>query len=170
MTAALLAVKNMSAISTLSFLVKEFGDYKPVVYAVVPVIDGVPMTDLVAAFEESRHFDPVGGYGGLVPQFFNYGSLDQYFNGCFEQGSYWERLHAIYLLGCDCGEVGCWPLLCRIRMDGNIVVWEAFKQEHRPERDYSRFGPFVFDAKHYRNAVAKLQMEVAAQNSGDSNE
>jgi hypothetical protein len=55
-------------------------------------------------------------------------------------------------------------------MDDNTVVWEAFKQEHRPERDYSQFGPFVFDAKHYRDAVAKLQMEVASQNSANSNE
>jgi len=32
------------------------------------------MTDLVAVFEKSRNFEPVGGYGGLVPQLFRYGT------------------------------------------------------------------------------------------------
>jgi len=160
----------MGGISTISFSVEALDGYKPAVYAVVPLVDGVPMTDLVAAFEESRPFDLVGCYGGLVPQFFKYGSLDQYFTGCFEPGSYWEQLRGIYVLGCDCGQVGCWPLFCRVRMGENTVAWEGFKQPHRPDRDYSNFGPFVFNAKQYRDAVAKLQMEIASQNSADSNQ
>jgi hypothetical protein len=59
-----------------------------------------------------------------------------------------------YLLGCgDCGELGCWPLQGRIGRKGNIVIWDSFSQPHRPLRDYSNFGPFLFDLEPYRTAV-----------------
>lgn len=54
-------------------------------------------------------FDPVGGYGGLIPESFNFGTLDRYFLGDFEPNSYFAEIGGVYLLGCDCGEVGCWP-------------------------------------------------------------
>jgi hypothetical protein len=66
-----------------------------------------------------------------------------------------QKLGDIYLLGCQCGEVGCWPLTTRVTVNNNRVLWDSFRQPHR-ERDYSRFGPFVFDLDQYRNAVALL--------------
>jgi hypothetical protein len=30
------------------------------------------------------------------------------------------------LLGCDCGEVGCWPLEARIIADAETVIWTGF--------------------------------------------
>ena len=82
--------------------------------------------------------------------------LDKYFLGAFETDSYFARLNRVYLLGCQCGEVGCWPLIARIRAERESVVWDCFEQPHRKERDYSGFGPFVFDTEQYREAVAAL--------------
>ena len=147
----------MNANASVSFSVEELSEDKPIVYAVTPVINGVPLTQLVASFESGQHFEPAGGYGGLVPQFFDYGPLDRYLMGDCEPDSHWANLDGIYVLGCDCGEVGCWPLLCRVTLDGEAVVWDQFKQPHRKERDYSEFGPFVFDAAQYRTAASDLQ-------------
>ncbi len=59
----------------------------------------------------------------------------------------------IYLLGCTCCEVGCWPLKARISKTETGVVWTAFEQPHRKGRNYSGFGPFTFDIQQYREAV-----------------
>jgi hypothetical protein len=67
----------------------------------------------------------------------------------------------IYLLGCgSCGEVGCWPLLARVEMGVEEVWWDSFEQPFRRQRDYSGFGPFVFAAKQYREAVESLWYEI----------
>jgi hypothetical protein len=154
--------------ATVSFSIEPFGDYTPPVFAVLPVVNGTPLTELISAFEAAQHFEPAGGYRGLIPQFFNYGRFDRYFMGEFESGGNWAQIGCVYLLGCDCGEVGCWPLECQIQVDGDAVVWHSFKQPHRPERDYSIFGPFVFDARQYREAVVALNAKLSARLPADS--
>ena len=93
----------------------------------------------------------------MIPEWFKYAALDRYFLGHFEKGSYFARLERVYVLGCQCGEVGCWPLLARIRVGDASVMWDSFQQPHRKERDYSDFGPIVFDAQQYREAVSALR-------------
>lgn len=102
--------------------------------SLVPVVDGVPLTELVAAYEASREFDVVGGYGGIVPDFFNFGDLSLHYLGVAERQ--WPGQGMVWLLGCDCGEVGCWPLEARVNVTSGTVVWSAFRQPHRPDRDY----------------------------------
>jgi hypothetical protein len=53
------------------------------------------------------------------------------------------------VLGCVCGEPGCWPLLVRIAMLDGAVVWSDFEQPHRPAWRYDNLGPFVFDRSRY---------------------
>ena len=137
----------------LSFKVQPFEG----ALSITPVVDGTPLPEIVAAFEREQHFEPAGGYGGLIPEWFKYGALDKYFLGDLENDSYFAGMNRVYLLGCgDCGEVGCWPLKARVRAEGESVVWDCFEQPHRKGRDYSRFGPFVFDAEQYREALAAL--------------
>jgi hypothetical protein len=125
--------------------------------AVMPVVDEILLSEMISAFEREQHFEPAGGYGGLIPEWFKHGALDRYFLGDFEKDSYFARLERVYVLGCQCGEVGCWPLLARITVGEESVTWDSFQQPHRKERDYSGFGPLVFDAQQYREAVAGLR-------------
>jgi hypothetical protein len=119
-----------------------------------PVLSGTPLTELISQFEREHGFGPAGGYGGLIPKSFAYGPLDCYFMGQAAD-SFWEQ--GYYLLGCgQCGEVDCWPLIARITKIGDTVVWNRFEQPHRPNRDYSSFGPFIFDAEQYKSAVAEI--------------
>ena len=139
-----------------SFAFHPFGKSSRPVRAVVPHINGVPLIQLIDEFERAKKFEPVGGYGGLIPELFEYGPLEKYFFGEFDSGSYWSSLGGVYVLGCECGEVGCWPLQCRIGAHGDDVIWNEFCQPHRKTRDYSGFGPFVFDGAQYREALVKL--------------
>jgi hypothetical protein len=137
--------------AVLSFAVGEFESR----LSIEPVVNGRKLSGLVSEFETAHDFEPAGGYGGLIPQSFKYGRLDQYFLA--EHDSYWEELRGIYVLGCGgCGEVSCWPIVCSVKVDGNLVVWSDFRQPHRPDRDYSGLGAFVFEAAQYRTAVARL--------------
>jgi hypothetical protein len=57
------------------------------------------------------------------------------------------------VLGCICGEPGCWPLRVRIRWRGDTVTWSDFTQPYRGW-SYEGLGPFVFSREQYRHAVA----------------
>jgi hypothetical protein len=133
-------MNRASKLSFASLAGEPSGDNGPI--AVVPSIDGTALTDLVTVFERDRHFEPIGGYGGITPEF-----LVDFMAG----------LDTIYVLGCNCGEVGCWPLMCRVRLDGALVIWDEFRQPYRPDRNYSEFGPFVFDRVEYTAAVEQAQ-------------
>ncbi len=122
--------------------------------AIIPIIDGRSLSGLVERFEkDSGYRDPAGGYAGIVPAFFNFGPLDAYYRGenpaCTETGK-------IAVLACECGELGCWPLECRVSIDGDTVTWSDFEQPHRETRDYTAFGPFRFDRHMYEEALAGL--------------
>lgn len=48
------------------------------------------------------------------------------------------------LLGCECGEPGCWPLMARVEVGAEQVAWSDFEQPHRRDNwAYAGFGPFV---------------------------
>jgi len=145
----------MNHVSSLSFAIVPFEGAD----TIAPVVDGVSLAEIVSTFEREHGFDPVGGYGGLIPEWFKYGPLDKYFLGEFGSDSYFGKMGRIYLLGCgDCGEVGCWPLLARVRVTPAEVLWDSFEQPHRRLRDYSQLGPFRFSIEQYRKAVAALNV------------
>jgi|SRR5688572_6714636 len=68
----------------------------------------------------------------------------------------------VQVLGCECGEPGCWPLICRIEIGPDRVKWTNFQQPHRSGRNsrpawsYDKLGPFEFDREQYEAAVAEL--------------
>jgi hypothetical protein len=123
----------------ISFIIQPFEGAT----SVMPVVDVKPLSEMISTFEHEQHFEPAGGYGGLIPEWFKYGALDRYFLGDFEKDSYFASLERVYVLGCQCGEVGCWPLLARISVGDACVTWDSFKQPHRKERDYSGFGAVI---------------------------
>ena len=67
------------------------------------------------------------------------------------------------VLGCECGEVGCWPLLCLIEADRTRVRWSSFEQPHRSGKgvqsrwNYDQLGPFEFNRGQYQRALEALR-------------
>jgi hypothetical protein len=128
---------------------------------ITPCVDGVLLSSLAEQFEQSHGLtDPAGGYGGLIPEFFHYGMLDRYFLGQSETRYFSSAPERIYVLGCQCGEVGCWPLTCLVITQDREITWLSFEQPHRPARDYFSFGPFVFDREQYEQALRSLPTQV----------
>ncbi|MEU7597086.1 hypothetical protein AB0B79_29265 [Streptomyces sp. NPDC039022] len=64
------------------------------------------------------------------------------------------------LLGCECGELGCWPLMARVTVTADLVTWGGFEQPYRMERNYTAFGPLQFDRRQYDNALRALSTEI----------
>ncbi|GAA3634471.1 hypothetical protein GCM10022267_21420 [Lentzea roselyniae] len=111
--------------------------------AVVPLVDGTPLTELIDVFEARAKMQPTGEmYAGFIAD-----ARDAH---SFQPGE------GRFVLACSCGDTGCWPLLADIAVEGDTVVWDGFRQPRRKGRDYSRFGPFRFDRDQYEKALAEL--------------
>jgi hypothetical protein len=121
----------------------------------VPVIDGTPLTDRVHEFERDAGMETRAiSYGGLVPSSYRFGPAAVHYGA--GEGAVTEERGKVPVLGCECGEWGCWPLLARIAGDESTVTWTEFEQPHRKGRGYSSFGPFVFDRRAYESAVGDI--------------
>jgi len=72
--------------------------------------------------------------------------------------SLYEHGGRFAVLGCDCGEPGCWPPACRIEVDERSVVWRDFVQPHRSDSGLGPvwlpegLGPFRFSRPPYPSA------------------
>ena len=143
----------MPELCTLSFVIERTSEEVPL-SSVIPAVNGVRLTKLVEDHDLQAGNQPAGGFGGLVRGSFNFGPWDRYFIADPPNRKI-ERI-GHYLLGCTCGEVTCWPLAARIARQGDLMVWDCFRQPNRPERDYSSFGPFKFKIDQYRQAVLAL--------------
>jgi hypothetical protein len=140
-------------LKTVGFLARPRADLGQVI-EIVPAIDDAELTDLVQAFEQRAGMETRStSYGGLIPSYFNFGSIDDHFLGVARR----ELNRKSPLLGCLCGEWGCWPLLARIVVAEDSVTWSEFEQPHRKGRDYSAFGPFSFVRTQYERALVELQ-------------
>jgi hypothetical protein len=130
--------------------------------AVEPVVDGRLLSVMVNDFEIEHAMKPAGGYAGIVPAYYGFGPLLPYYLGRPEGGP-WHGDYGIAVLGCSCGEVGCWPLQVQVQITGETVRWFDFVQPHRPDRDYSEFGPFDFDLDGYASAVESAIARLSSE-------
>jgi hypothetical protein len=113
-------------------------------------VNGRPLADLAADVE--RAFDPslAGAYGGLPP--YVVGSVHHYLG---RPRATWFGDGDTVLLGCDCGEWGCWPLTAEVVVMHDTVRWSRFRTGHR-DWDLSELGPFEFVRDDYVRALFAL--------------
>lgn len=132
---------------------------------VEPVVDGTALAELVGAHERGRGYAPAGEYGGFRPVV-HVGGLPGYLRG--DRRRRWPRRRrssAVDLLGCECGEGGCWPLEAMVTVTDHVVTWSGFRQPHRRAWTYDGLGPFTFDRVQYDTAAAEA---AAALDGGGS--
>lgn len=99
--------------------------------------------------------DLAGSYMGLGP--WAIGGSSIHFLG--NPHAVWFDDGDTVLLGCDCGEWGCWPLVAHIGVTHTQVAWSRFRQGHR-DWDLSALGPFVFARVEYEEALRELDEEL----------
>jgi hypothetical protein len=100
----------------------ELHRFEDSAHELVPIIGSTSLVDLVKQFEEGAGFDPTGGYAGLVLDNYRFGDLGLYLAG---QQQPWPGAR-VPLLGCECGEWGCWPLLATVTIADGVAEWSDF--------------------------------------------
>ena len=128
-----------------------------IVEAVSILINGRDLVQIVGEMESSfaaRDGNPdlAGSYAGLPPnevflpsrRFL--GKPETYYDNDGPDDK-------LAVLGCGCGEVGCWPLLVRITLREETVIWSDSEQPHRRHWRHDGLGPFVFDCSRYLDAL-----------------
>jgi hypothetical protein len=114
------------------------------------VINGRDLVDLVATFERdfagelAGKYEPLPANDLVAPSRHLLGQPDRLYQ--YAEGR-------VALLGCECGESGCWPFVARIDAGDDRVTWRDFAQPQRPQWSYAGFGPFVFDRAAYEAAI-----------------
>jgi hypothetical protein len=127
-------------------------------------INGRDLVDMVREVEQpfadgEGHSERAAQYEGLpveaiyFPSRLLLGEHSDYENFICEH----EDKVQLYRCG-GCGEHGCWPLVVRIVVTEESVIWSDFEQPHRcPSEDgawrYDSLGPFVFDRTEYEAAL-----------------
>jgi hypothetical protein len=119
-------------------------------FRMTPVVNGTPLTIMIATCAQAQGFRPAGDHDGVTV---GPADRDRWARAQRTPGS--ARRRTVALLGCDCGGTGCRPLEAPVRVEDATVAWEGFRRPHRPKRDYAGFGPFVFDLSTYRAAVTE---------------
>lgn len=119
------------------------------------VVNGTPLVDHAKSVEApfaNAEGKPnlAGDYAPLLVEDFRsrQGLLGNPVSTWFEDGD-------TVLMGCPCGEWGCWPLTAMIDVKDDRVTWRRFRNGHR-DWDLSALGPFVFERIQYETAVAVL--------------
>jgi hypothetical protein len=131
------------------------------------MVNGRDLRDLVRNAElpfatAERHPDIAGGYAGVGAELL----MSDHFLG-HGQGTYkgdvLERESApnrVAVLACECGEVGCWPLIVSIDVDEDIVNRSAFHQPYRRNWTYGTLVPFTFHRAEYEAALRRAGASV----------
>ena len=123
------------------------------------LIDGADLVTLVAQHEAPFAGDLAGKYGllpaaAVLPP-------SKHFLGRAEVW-YASGDGKPYLLLCDCGEPGCWPLEAEIELRSATVIWHRFRQPHRDQWSYESLGPFEFARTQYEAALDKAVSALRA--------
>ena len=136
------------------------GEYDDDLSQIKISVNGTELPDLVreAELPSARAGDEeelAGTYVGLVPGYVRIDLASQFLGGTGTALSPGPEGKTA-LLSCDCGAVGCSPLLARVTVDEDTVTWDEFEQPARPDWDYDGFGPFRFERAQYEQALLDL--------------
>jgi hypothetical protein len=122
---------------------------------VTPYVNGTSLIELARRVElgpasVQRERNLAGAYAGLVvdeQEQWQHWYLDDQPQSWFGDGD-------SCLLGCICGDTGCWPLTAKVTVTESEVSWAEFRTGHRAW-DLRRLGPFTFERAQYDAALTR---------------
>ncbi|MDR0443217.1 MAG: hypothetical protein LBH44_07425 [Treponema sp.] len=121
-------------------------------------INGKKLSDILKEYEKQFDEKIAGKYDGIPLSYF--GDIIKHFTGKIDK----DMLNyngKTQLLGCACGEAGCWPFLSKIKTNNNILTWNEYEQPHRKINssggywDYSNLQSFTFNKIDYENNLLR---------------
>ena len=123
---------------------------------VIPFVNGVSLIELARQVElgpatADGRPDLAGIYAGLAVE----GMTPRQWAGLYldDGAETWFGDGDSCLLGCSCGDTGCWPLTAHVVVEDDTVTWSHFRTGHR-DWDLGALGPFVFERAAYEAALA----------------
>jgi hypothetical protein len=131
-------------------------------WAVVEImVNDTPLIGFIADIEsESAAADGqaelAGAYSSLAIEDFD-GRVSKHLMGSPGSHRHCGPLTKSLFLGCNCGHAGCWPLMARIEVGQETVVWHEFEQPFR-QWDY-RDLTFTFTRGQYESALSEADDE-----------
>lgn len=129
------------------------------------LVDDEDLKELVRRVElpqAEREGSPsiAGGYAGLPSRALRGGVIEHFLDGPGSHLFCGPRDKTV-LLGCVCGEPGCWPLMARVRLSPVEVTWSDFEQPHRRGSwSHDDFGPFRFERTQYDEELRKAERSL----------
>lgn len=140
----------------IEFRVDRSGGRRKQNYGISILVNSLPLEDLAREIElpfaeAEGHPKLAGDYLGL-----SWGDIGEdpgHFLG--SPTAVWFEDGDTVLMGCPCGEWGCWPLSADISIEDASVTWAHFRNGHR-DWDLTGLGPFTFDRSQYESALSIL--------------
>ncbi len=131
----------------------------------VDLVEVLRIAELPAATEEGAP-TLAGSYAGLPAWRLRAGVVGHFLGGPDSHLFCGPRDKTV-LLGCNCGEPGCWPLMANVDATSRDVRWSDFEQPHRSGRwSYEGLGPIVFDRRDYERALAEAEATIPPDGRG----
>jgi hypothetical protein len=135
------------------------GDYSDDLTQIRITVNGTDLVELARQAElpsaqADEEEELAGTYVGLVPGYIKMDLAGQFLGGTGASLGPGDP-EKTALLSCDCGEVGCSPLLARVTVDEDTVTWDEFEQPTRPDWDYDGFD-FTFERAQYEQALLDM--------------
>lgn len=119
----------------------------------VPYLNGASLPDLVRKAElpfarREGNPDLAGRYAGLLGEEVRWPGghyLGSPVRSWFDDGD-------TVLLGCVCGDWGCWPFTALVTVDEETVTWSGYRAGHR-DWDYRELRNITFSRIQYEEAL-----------------
>lgn len=128
--------------------------------AVIPIINGSPLTEVVRKLFGNVLGQHAGTQTGIrAEEISNFGP--GYFLG-LSKHRLWRKKPTIGVLACGCGLTECWTLETPLVVSEVTVEWPSFTQPDRPRLDYSDLGAFSFEHQQYAAAVEDLEERLSS--------
>ena len=121
------------------------------------------LKDILKEYENQFDKESAGKYEGIRLLYFD--DVIKHFTGNIKE-SILNFSGKSQLLGCPCGEPGCWPFFANIKIDKNKIIWNGFEQPHRKINspggywDYCNLKAFEFDKNDYESKLLKLSNNI----------
>ncbi|TDB82343.1 hypothetical protein [Micromonospora sp. KC721] len=119
----------------------------------VPYLNGVALPDLVRRVElpsarREGNPDLAGGYAGLLKDEVCWPSRHYLGDPVLSHFGTGDTV----LLGCVCGEWGCWPFTAIVTVTADRVAWSGYRTGYR-DWDYRELRDIAFDRSQYEQAL-----------------
>lgn len=115
------------------------------------------LVDLIKEFEMQHDPSIAGRYEGL--SIYSIYNLKEHFTGRLNENDVFNYQGKTQIIGCNCGEPGCWPLLVKIIEEDEKIIWSEFEQPYRAKEsaggywNYSNFKSFEFIKNQYEEQL-----------------